>query len=108
MTRKVRAELVRLGELTEVAVNDPGATKSGTCALCETLNGKPISQVGAPPYHKHCACKTEMVQLETQPSKVIDEYDFEPAKSIDDLVPQEDGGVVDLGDDELSKLLENL
>lgn len=45
---------LKTAELIEVVVNNPGKSKSGTCALCETLDGQPVSEVGRGPFHPNC------------------------------------------------------
>jgi hypothetical protein len=73
------AELHRLGELIEVVRNNPGQTRSGTCPLCESLEGEPVDEVGFPPFHTHCACDTQSVQMTRQPGDLLaEEFDMEP------------------------------
>lgn len=67
------AWLRRKAEVDEVIVLDPGGTVSGPCAFCLSMEGRSASEVGYPPFHNHCACKTEMRQTETQPGSVLDE-----------------------------------
>lgn len=95
----VIAELQRLGELVEVVVNEPGATASGTCALCESMEGEPVDEVGYPPYHKHCACKTRMVQIERQPADILEE-EFEGINP-PEPEPEDPGGVFELDEEPL-------
>lgn len=42
-----------------VVENHPEASASGTCKTCAQLNGEPVSWVGMPPFHPHCACTVE-------------------------------------------------
>lgn len=65
--------LRKKAELVEVWITDPGATKSGVCPDCSNKNGHPVSEVGRPPAHPHCACRVDSVERQTQPSRVLDE-----------------------------------
>lgn len=88
--------LRRTADLVEVIVTDPGATKSGVCADCSARSGQPVSKTGRPPFHPHCACKTQVVQQETQPGKVLDEFvGIEPPEP-DMLGGDNEGGVEEL------------
>lgn len=81
--------------LVEVVTTDPGATKSGVCAQCLSKKDRPVSEVGRPPFHPHCACGTQTVERETQPGKVIDEFvGMQPAEDL--MGEPEEGGVEDM------------
>lgn len=87
---------LKRADLIEVVRTDPGATKSGVCVECLSKDGKPVSEVGNPPYHKNCACKTESVQQERQPGNVLDE-DFNGIQVPDMFGEEPDpGGVEEL------------
>lgn len=91
------AWLRKKAELAEVWVTDPGATKSGVCADCLLKNGRPVSEVGRPPAHPHCACGTQTIEQETQPGKVIDEFvGLQPAEDL--MGEPEQGGVEEMGE----------
>lgn len=62
--------LRRTAELVQVVENDPGATVSGTCAYCLSMNGRPWDEFQK---HPHCACQPRWEQRSTQPSEVLDE-----------------------------------
>ena len=92
--------LKKTADLVEVVTINPGASKSGTCEMCETLDGEPTSEVGRPPFHNHCKCKPIMVQMSTQPEDILEEdFAMEPAETVD--APREPGGVTELEEEEI-------
>lgn len=85
-------------EVEEVITTNPGATVSGVCALCASMEGQPVSEAGSPPFHNHCACGTEMREVETQPEDIIaDSLSEEFSIGTPEPAPEEDpGGVIEL------------
>lgn len=101
---------LKKADLVEVITTDPGGTVSGTCPFCAAMEGRPVSEVGEPPFHKNCACGTETTQTSTQPEDVIDdEIDLSKPFSIGQPEEEEEGpgGVTDLKDEEPLDLFED-
>jgi hypothetical protein len=77
--------LRKTAQLVEVIVTNPGATRSGTCALCESLEGEPVEETGPPPFHQNCACGVQVIESERQPGPLLeDEFTMEPAESVEE------------------------
>lgn len=90
------AWLRKHADLVEVVVNNPTGTKTGTCALCDQMGGQPTSEVGQPPFHPHCACKTTTMERSLLPPPEPEDVLDEPFTMAPDDPEPETGGVTDL------------
>lgn len=87
--------LRKTADVVEVIQNMPEASNSGTCPLCSSMEGEPVDEVGSPPLHPRCVCRTRQMQRKTQPEDVLsEEFQMTPADSVEpDIDP---GGVFEL------------
>ncbi len=47
----------------KIVVNHPENSDSGTCKTCEPLNLLPVEAAGYPPFHPHCVCTVEWLEV---------------------------------------------
>lgn len=87
--------LRKTADVVEVVENMPDDSMSGTCPLCATMDGEPVDEVGNPPFHPRCKCRSKSVQRKTQPEDILsEEFQMTPADSVE---PEYDpGGVTEL------------